>query len=306
MDFDDQLLALQLQLDDVNVLDGTFDPKGKRKAGDVPDNELAVHDFKTQLQAAVQQILDARLAHSFARALVMDANIIHQHTRDEAQATTDRRLARRLAGHTDAETPPTPLSVTTPKAASVAGPSSSSSSAGDADPISSSASSKGSACVCCGDEALPLELIHALCADTYCVDCLKELFIRSTKDESLFPPRCCRQPIPFDRIADHLSNDEAHGFNAASFEFSTPNRTYCADPACGVFILPDNVHGDVATCQTCEKATCAICKQTGHYSDCPEDTNIRTTLALATDNNWRRCGNCHRMVELNLGCNRIT
>ncbi|KAL1614980.1 hypothetical protein SLS54_009321 [Diplodia seriata] len=38
------------------------------------------------------------------------------------------------------------------------------------------------------------------CRHDYCRDCLDQLFRLSMTDESLFPPRCCRQPISLDVV----------------------------------------------------------------------------------------------------------
>ena len=136
---------------------------------------------------------------------------------------------------------------------------------------------------------------------------LANLFTMASKDETLFPPWCCG-PILFDIISGHLSFDQLHRLHFAAMEFSNPpvNRTYCADPNCATFILPGHVHAGIGDCQECHKMTCTICKQAAHEGDCPEDPAVQATLTLAQELKWRQCGQCQRMVELNLGCNHIT
>jgi hypothetical protein len=131
------------------------------------------------------------------------------------------------------------------------------------------------------------------------------LFNRSTKDETLFPPRCCRQAIPFDRVENKLSPDYVRRFKVAEVGFGTKNRVYCSNRECGIFVLPNNVLGDIGHCQGCGSDACAICKQAGHSGDCPDDPDLQATLKLASEKGWRRCNNCHRMVEISYGCNHM-
>ena len=51
------------------------------------------------------------------------------------------------------------------------------------------------------------------CGHAYCVGCLKELFLSSMQDETLMPPRCCRQEIPI-HLAK-LNSKETIDFNVS-------------------------------------------------------------------------------------------
>jgi hypothetical protein len=298
MDLNDELLALRMQLVDLDIVSVSSDPQGEERNHGPPDSELALQDFRLQLEDAIQQLNDIHFARSFAIATDIDINMLRELMHEDTQSVADHQLAGQLDDKIGAPNVSTSDDIT----------SSDGHSDGSAVSCRSdlSADEENDTCVCCGDEKPRLELVQTPCADHYCLGCLKELFVRSTKDESLFPPRCCREPIPLDRIVDHLSFDDIHRFEIATIEFNTPNRTYCANAACSVFILPENVRADAAECQACQTVTCSICKQSGHDGDCPEDTSVQTTLALASTNNWRRCGNYNRMVELGLGCNHIT
>ena len=110
---------------------------------------------------------------------------------------------------------------------------------------------------------------------------------------------------PAESVAHHMPLAEVRRFNLASIEFSTNNRTYCANLHCSAFIPPNDIHADIAKCGLCRQHTCTICKQKSHVGDCPHDLSIQNTLDMASDKGWRRCSNCQRMVELNLGCNHI-
>ena len=278
---EDEALALQLHFEEVELLRASLESSSERPQAQPDHDEAAPQDYQHQLKMAQQQASDARIAHKLAEAMEADSALLRKHIVDEARATLDEDLARRLAEQEDSE---------------------------DDAPKDKAGLEDGdqNACVCCGDEEDSTSLVEAPCRHVYCNDCLKELFLKATKDESLFPPRCCRQNIPIDAISNSLSTEELHRFRIASIEFNTTNRIYCANPRCGIFILPENVQADLARCQECGNFTCTICKQVKHEGDCPQDTAVQETIALADRENWRRCSNCQRMVELHVGCNHIT
>lgn len=126
-------------------------------------------------------------------------------------------------------------------------------------------------------------------------------------DDTLFPPRCCRQPIvPNSNVRVYLSAEIVHQYEAKKVEFDTPNRTYCSSPACSAFIRAEFIVADRATCQSCGMVTCSICKLADHGGDCPEDEALRSVLQVAKDNHWQRCYGCYRLVELATGCYHMT
>ena len=84
------------------------------------------------------------------------------------------------------------------------------------------------------------------CGHAYCVGCLKELFLSSMQDETLMPPRCCRQEIPI-RLAG-LNLKETADFNAKRLEYSTTDRLYCFQPTCSEFIPKTSIVGQIGTC----------------------------------------------------------
>lgn len=152
------------------------------------------------------------------------------------------------------------------------------------------------------------EIIEAPCKDLYCVNCLKDLFIRATADESLFPPRCCRQEIPFDLVGNLLSEEEIRVFDNAAVEFNTHDRTYCSNQSCGKFILPERINNETsrAECHSCDTDTCSLCKHAFHGGDCTTDNALESVLNLAKGEGWQRCPDCKTMVELTYGCYHIT
>ncbi|KAH0422101.1 IBR finger domain-containing protein [Colletotrichum camelliae] len=148
----------------------------------------------------------------------------------------------------------------------------------------------------------PNDLYLVLCGHLYCVTCLQKLFQLSLVDESLFPPRCCRKPIPMDQAQHILPKQLMQEFSAKEIELSTVNRTYCHQPRCSAFIPPISIEGDVANCPACQAKTCVLCKSMAHDDVCKNDTATQEVLKLAAEKKWPRCNKCRAIVELNMGC----
>lgn len=141
------------------------------------------------------------------------------------------------------------------------------------------------------------------CRHDYCRDCLDQLFHLSMTDETLYPPRCCRQPISLQAVRIFLTADTAREFERRRPELETPNRTYCFRPTCSAWIPPQDIADDVGTCPACSARTCAICKAEAHVGqDCPEDEAMQMLLRTADESGWQRCYQCRRIVELDIGC----
>lgn len=87
---------------------------------------------------------------------------------------------------------------------------------------------------------------RAPCDHAYCLGCLRDLFKASMQDESLMPPRCCRQVIPL--ALAKLKPTEIEDFNAKLLEYSTADRLYCSQPTCSTFIPPTFILNNVGTC----------------------------------------------------------
>ncbi|KAK2766524.1 ibr finger domain protein [Colletotrichum kahawae] len=161
-------------------------------------------------------------------------------------------------------------------------------------------------CISCNGG--PNDLYLVLCGHLYCATCLQKLFQLSLVDESLFPPRCCRQPIPPDQVQHVIPKQLMQEFIAKEIEFSTVNRTYCHQPQCSAFIPPTSIEGDIATCPACQTKTCVLCKSMDHDQDdvCKGDSATREVLKLAAEKKWSRCNKCRAIVELNMGCYHMT
>ncbi|PVH92228.1 hypothetical protein DM02DRAFT_544099, partial [Periconia macrospinosa] len=58
------------------------------------------------------------------------------------------------------------------------------------------------------------------------------------KDETLFLVRCYKELILLQLISRHLFINKLKAFKQASIKYSTTNRVYYSNRACGKFILP--------------------------------------------------------------------
>ncbi|KZP34610.1 hypothetical protein FIBSPDRAFT_809975 [Athelia psychrophila] len=169
----------------------------------------------------------------------------------------------------------------------------------------------GQNCVICQDP-IRGEQVRAPCGHYYDIACAKELFEAATRDESLFPPRCCRTEISFAYVRPHLTAAIATLFTEKQTELATPNRVYCAKPSCSRFLGPRST-GFFAwplDCPApgCKTRTCPSCKGEmgpGRH-ECKVDETDEQILALGRTAGWARCPRCAAMIELNLGCFHMT
>ncbi|UNI17576.1 hypothetical protein JDV02_003908 [Purpureocillium takamizusanense] len=326
-------LILQLQMEDLVALDEK--KKGKQREGEVSDTDVALGLAKENLEIAIIEHGDRQMCISIARAVFSDAPAIQACTTEEQQATTDRAMAHSLSRR--GSTASAGVRATAAGAAndndeldgldaellkklegfnafsesndaSTGGESSSSWAATRRPAFDPDAQDTArETCTGCYDTYAPSVTAKAPCSHLYCRRCLNELFLGASVDETLFPPRCCKQPIPVDEHIDHLSTETVTIFRAKEVEFSTPNRVYCHRPKCSAFLPPQSVRGGSATCGECGARTCAICKGPAHEnSDCPEDTSTQELLRVAKENGWQQCKSCRRLVELDHGCNHMS
>lgn len=156
------------------------------------------------------------------------------------------------------------------------------------------------------ESKLFFDVIQLPCGDRYCRDCLQKLFEASIADESLFPPRCCREPMVMKTVQPFLTTDVVKRYTARKEQLETPNWTYCYSPGCSKFIPPASIENDRATCKNCGMVICTICKSSSHHGDCPKDTALHSLLRTAAKHGWQRCFYCRRVVELIQGCYHMT
>ncbi|KAI0850910.1 hypothetical protein F5Y00DRAFT_251917 [Daldinia vernicosa] len=164
----------------------------------------------------------------------------------------------------------------------------------------------GRDCLACGERKYFIDVARVPCSHEYCRECLAQLFRSAMSDESLFPPRCCRQNIPLEKVLSFLPEELIREFRVKEVEFSTPRRTYCHQPECSAFIPPENYVGDIATCKDCGVQTCITCRGPSHKGDCPDDKDLQEVLELAQEYGWQQCYNCSSLIELSTGCYHMT
>jgi hypothetical protein len=160
-------------------------------------------------------------------------------------------------------------------------------------------------CAACQEQIIFFDTARVPCGHKYCRDCLQDLFRASLTDESLFPPRCSRQPIASGGVRIFLTSELIEQYKRKKVEFVTSDRTYCSNPICSALMSLEKVINDVATYTDCGTKACTMCKTIAHTGDCPLDTALQQVLETANENGWQRCYSCRRIVELDHGCNHM-
>jgi hypothetical protein len=314
---DDQLVALMLQLEESGVYGQNG--KGKFPAGDIPDAVIPFDCFEAEIEAHLSVLKDMKLARSIAQAVNADADAIAILATGDEQVHEDREYALHLSAEYDEfeswsfmtsdddlsrwfETTPE-LQILEDLEETSAGPSTS---YAERQASAFNKLSQQSECSVCFETFYATSIVQLPCRDRYCVGCLKELFLRATRDEGAFPPRCCSQAISIDLISTQLSETELDAFRKAEIEYTSRDRTYCSKRRCGAFTPPDRILAGKATCTKCGEHTCAMCKTEFHEDDdCPADEDLLDTLELAGEKGWQRCRSCRQMVELDTSCNHM-
>ncbi|KIW21806.1 uncharacterized protein PV07_12768 [Cladophialophora immunda] len=317
LDDDSADLILQLQLHDLEEFKQSR--TGKQREGSGSDAEIAAGLLEETLGDLRTFLADRRMTKSIARAVQADGIILTQSALEEEAAHEDHALAHRLNGtNIDSEVKVHSESIDDTTLSKLAGlyVSEALGRGTDEEPETSTWAAMrrdtrdgnpDRHCDACREPKKYFDVVAAPCNHEYCRDCLRDLFGASLTDESLFPPRCCRQNIPLDAVSIFLTSELKQEFQQKKVEFSTPNRTYCSRPQCSFFISAENIVDEIANCPSCAARTCTICKSESHEGqDCPRDTALQATMNLARDNGWQRCYSCRRLVELDIGCNHIT
>lgn len=298
MDVETEAVALQLQLDDIEVL---------LQVATVKDEILSLQAAKEELELALARNHDRQLAERLDPGRQVDVEMIAQAAEELRGVARSYELIRRLEPRNAGIA--TPQSIRdnldeleqNPRRRHRRNPTE--------DVISDLATILGgpSQCAACLDTREGLIRLPD-CTDEYCNDCLRELFERSLKDTELFPPRCHKAEIPLELVQHLFTPDFIRAFLERRVELSTPNPTYCFVKTCAKFIHPDHIDGGIAQCPTCKARTCTHCKGEAHPDTryCPQDPGVVKVLQMMRENRWQQCFNCKQIVDLALGCNHIT
>lgn len=329
-------LILKIQLDDIRNLQVPSEARSKGKTRDDGDSDaqMALTLLEQDLTSSDIIISDRHLSQSIANAMYADAEAIAAVIHEEEVAHGDRTLAHRLDGgaigtearvRPELQLPPCDLNegilarlagsymsedigqelfkaakTSTGRQADEHAPAEASTNRRSVEP------SPSLRCISCQESKVYFDVVEVQCGHGYCKPCIQELVDLATKAETLFPLRCCRQPLDMQDIDIFLTKELKERLEHARVEFDTHDKTYCCRPTCSAFIIPDTIEGDSAICAKCGTATCVTCKKAGHDGHCPEDPELQTTLALADENGWQQCNACKGLIELETGCNHIT
>ncbi|PVH96146.1 hypothetical protein DM02DRAFT_688579 [Periconia macrospinosa] len=311
---DDEVTALALQLEEL----GAYPPCGSDRCDDrnATNSDIAFAQYQTEVKNRYTFLTDQQLARSIGAAEHSDGAMISTLASNEVQCYNDRQLALDITEDDADADSNLEYDEENQYAASMTELSNDDHNrSGLSKSYFESQSSvleklqRKYTCVCCLDEHYSHRTILLPCNDRYCIDCLRNLFVRASTDESLFPVRCHRETIPLELVVNHLSQEELSNFERASIEYTTMDRVYCSNINCGKFILPDKIESGTrkAICDTCYQTTCGLCKSGYHEgSDCPDDPELRATRHMAQGLGWQTCYSCKSIIDLRSGCNHIT
>ena len=302
MDEDTTETVLRVQIQDLQDILAERQVEGKGVVDHPSTEEATLMLVIAEFRQTLCSITDKRMAQGMTRAMQGDEAAILAHVVEENRSSLDRNLALELSGQSDA------AYATLPKydensSVRYNETSRQPSSSLDAKKLQPHPEISGTCVACYKDE---LKVIETPCKHLYCYDCISRLFVDSLKDETLFPARCCKNPIPLDLIRHLLTDDIIRSIEFKVVEHETTNRTYCAERGCAKFIPLKRIVDTTAFCTTCYHFTCTRCKAPMHAGECKNDGEMARFLRIAENSGWKRCYKCLAMVELGTGCNHIT
>ncbi|KZV76498.1 hypothetical protein PENSPDRAFT_741311 [Peniophora sp. CONT] len=283
-DIESLLLIAQLQLNDASEAQSRA--TGKLREGS-PSSDLQVAlDSQVAFLEGYQRLLeDRKLAQSIDRALEQDQRMLGLFAAVD-QAEQDDRQAALALSRGERLPPETQSQRSMPAVVALA-----------------------AECIICTERRRSSAMYRAPCGDLYCIGCLVDLVEASTRDETLFPLRCCQRPFPEEDILRRLSPRLRAKFSGKAVEYRVPatQRIYCINPVCSAFLGPAGEDSTYLVCLRCETSVCTGCKNEGHPGEmCRENEAVQLLETLAEDNGWRRCAGCNAMVELSQGCYHMT
>ncbi|CAG8427472.1 unnamed protein product [Penicillium salamii] len=309
---------LRLLHEDLMALKGAA--KGKQRAGKLTDFGLAIKSMQDDIQNMERSIKDQSQAHSTSSAVLTDQSILMSLAREERIANEDHRLAvalnngQRLRRLRPANTKPEPddnidavSTIMEDLMTRMSVLNEPDNGEGSSRAISShQPMARRVRCVSCLEKCDSV-LSVGKCGHEYCLDCTREMFLGSIRDEELYPPRCCGNVLPPGVAMRVLNYSELREFSHRALEWTAKSRVYCADPTCSTFIPTFAIENDQGTCPKCHQQTHLPCRSLVHHGmDCPMDESLPLVLDIAKAKGWKRCPHCRTMVELLRGCNHMT
>eukprot|EP00928_Gymnodinium_smaydae_P029348 TRINITY_DN22127_c0_g1_i9.p1 TRINITY_DN22127_c0_g1~~TRINITY_DN22127_c0_g1_i9.p1 ORF type:complete len:464 (-),score=34.15 TRINITY_DN22127_c0_g1_i9:212-1603(-) len=175
-------------------------------------------------------------------------------------------------------------------------------------------------CIACNSKKVDTYVFT--CGHIMCHVCIAQLIKNASSDMSLWPVRCCRQPIdsapiesPSSLISKILRPCEYATVAARVEEMLAIEKMYCTNPRCSHFINLDKVASGTSksACPKCKVELCFACRSEWHPGlTCEQKRASRVgadqsgVLHLAERSGWRQCSRCRMMVQLAHGCNHMT
>jgi hypothetical protein len=149
----------------------------------------------------------------------------------------------------------------------------------------------------------PVEQAYAgPCGHSYCRSCVNQIFQLAMKDETCYPPRCCRQPFPVDQVKHHLEPTFYQAYLEKREELEDKDRLYCHVATCSTYIgntrRSQGTQSGLCPRAECAHLTCLTCHGAQHQGKCPDDEDTKVVLEIAKKEGWQRCQPCGRMLEL--------
>ena len=168
-------------------------------------------------------------------------------------------------------------------------------------------------CTSCGDDLTTDKFVKASCEHYYCKNCFSRFVEASLQTDSGFPPKCCNIPFRLITIAKNVSGAVFSRYRARRAEAVNATTLYCSVQECSARIENDRYKGDRATCATCGRDTCTLCRGEvpkrvdGRSIDYAyqKDKAREQVLALGKAEGWQTCFHCGNLVSLNFGCNHV-
>ncbi|RMY63200.1 hypothetical protein D0864_12701 [Hortaea werneckii] len=286
-------LAIQLQLEDSQGMVGRS--KGKQREGTFTDAEYALRLYIDDLETTSTALKDRIMAQSFAKSVMEDAELIEQVLKDEQQAATDREFATSIdnqngntASRSRSNLPATAIK----------------------DPWQDSEILEKAAAIYMHTADMNCIVKPALTADD-------ESDGETIAESSAWAASRPRNTKP--KTGHCIAcGDDKDFFHVARVPCKNKHE-YCRECLAELFRL--SLTDESLFPPRCDGAEIPLnyvriflppdlaktSKSTpSHSGDCPEDEALQQLINIANAEEWQRCSECKRFVELDTGCNHIS
>ncbi|KAG2032198.1 hypothetical protein BDR03DRAFT_994443 [Suillus americanus] len=282
-DIEAEALVLALSLLDIEEVEGSRKGKSREDAC-LTDEEIAFNFQAENLKSSLAELRDRRFALSLDEALQTDTAALSAMSLINQGEQDDHLSALALERGDDVPTPT------------------------NSQEVLERNGFLSVECIICGDPVRRSQVFNAPCSHFYCRGCLVNLVEASTRDETLYPVRCCQKPLPVANFLPWLPSSLRSHFQDKSAEFATPptSRIYCPNQTCSKFLGSSSDRRPEIEC-SCGTRVCSACRNRAHlYEDCAENAQTSVIKSLASQMGWQTCPGCHAIVELWQGCYHMT